>query len=175
MPIREASHDDVDSIHRVAEASWETDYPDVLSRESIEAGVDDWYSEERIRESITWSRSHMLVYEHDGEAVGFVHADLNLEDDVGHVLRVYVHPDHRRGGIGGELLEAACRALFDEGAGPIRAMALESNELGDQFYRNFGFEPVSSEEVMIGEELYRETTYELREETLASMATPSED
>ena len=175
MTIREATDDDIEAIQGIAEASWESDYPDVLSRESMEEGVDDWYSEDRIRESITWSRAHMLVSERDDDMVGFVHADLIPEDEIGHVLRLYVHPDHRQQGIGGELLGEACRTLFDEGAERIRAMVLESNELGNQFYQEFGFEPVSTEAVMIGEETYRERTYELHEEALTSMASPAED
>lgn len=49
-------------------------------------------------------------------------------------------------------------------------MALQSNELGEKFYREFGFEPIGTEDVTIADERYRETTYELREEALVSLA-----
>lgn len=93
MAIKEATRDDADSIRRVAEASWETDYPDVLSRESLAEGIDNWYSADRIRESVVWSRSYMLVEERDDEVVGVVHAAHGREDDVGHVLRLYIHSE----------------------------------------------------------------------------------
>lgn len=170
MPIRAATAADVDSIRDIAAASWKNDYPDVLSRESIDEGIDEWYSEAHIRESILWSRSDMLVYERDDDVVGFVHADYIQEDAVGHVLRLYVHPEYRGQGIGSALLETACRTLFEEGATLVRAMVLEENDLGDRFYREFGFEPVATEEVSIGDEYYRETTYELLGEALTEMA-----
>lgn len=168
MPIREATTDDVEAIGRVAEASWEIDYPDVMSRESLDEGVHEWYSTDRVREAIYWSRSHMLVAERDGDVVGFVHADVRADDDVGHVLRLYVHPDHRRQGIGGDLLEAACWALVDDGATHVRATVLESNDLGNEFYRRHGFEPAGTESVVVGDETHRETTYDLRDDALVS-------
>lgn len=170
MTIREASFEDVEAIRRVAEDSWEADYPDVMSRESLEEGVHDWYSPDRIRDSLSWSTSTLLVYEIDEGIAGFVHADLIPEDEIGHVLRVYVSPDARRSGIGGELLEAVCQRLFDEGASRIKAMALASNILGDEFYRTFGFEPVGTEAIEIGGETYKETTYGLLEEVVVSLA-----
>lgn len=170
MPIREATTDDVESIRRVAEASWELDYPDVMSRESLDEGVHEWYSADRIREAIYWSRSHMLVAEPDGDVAGFVHADVRADDGVGHVLRLYVHPDHRRQGIGGELLEAACRALADDGVTHVRATVLESNDLGNEFYREHGFEPAGTESIVVGDETHRETTYDLRDDALVSAA-----
>lgn len=170
MTIREATTDDVEAIRRVAEASWNADYPDVMSRETLDEGVHDWYSTDRIRESMYWSRSHMLVAERDGEVVGFVHADLQPDDELGHVLRLYVHPDHRRQGIGGDLLAAACRALSADGATHIRATVLESNDLGNEFYRQHGFEPAGTESVIVGEETHRETTYDLQDDALVSTA-----
>lgn len=172
MTIREATTDDVESIQSVAEASWEADYPGVMSRETLDTGVHEWYSSDRIRESLYWSRSHMLVAERDDEIAGFVHADLLADDGVGHILRLYVAPEHRRQGIGGDLLEAACRALFEDGADHIRATVLASNDLGNEFYREFGFEPGGTETVVVGDETYRETTYDLREDAMVSIVDP---
>ena len=168
MTIREATKADVDAIRRVAEASWEADYPDVMGRESLDEGVHDWYSTDRIREAIYWSRSHMLVAERDGDVVGFVHADVRADDGVGHVLRLYVHPDHRRQGIGGDLLAAACRALSEAGVTHVRATVLESNDVGNEFYRQHGLEPAGTESVIVGDETHRETTYDLREDARLS-------
>ena len=61
MSIREATTEDVEAIQRVAEDSWAADYPGVMSRESLDEGVHDWYSTDRIRDSLSWSTSIMLV------------------------------------------------------------------------------------------------------------------
>lgn len=169
VSIREATTDDVKAIRRVAEASWEADYPNVMSRKTVDEGVHEWYSTDCISEAIYWSRSHMLMAERDGEVVGFVHADLMADDGVGHVLRLYFDPAHRRPGIGGDLLEAACWALFDEGADQIRATALASNEQVNDIYRKFGFVPVGTETVMVGDERHRETTFDLGDDAMSSI------
>lgn len=83
MAIREATTEDVEGIQRVAEDSWEADYPDVMSSESLDEGIHDWYSTDRILDSLTWSTSIMLVSELDENIVGFVHADLIPEDEIG--------------------------------------------------------------------------------------------
>lgn len=54
----------------------------------------------------------------------------------------------------------------------IKAAALASNELGDGFYRTFGLEPVETDDIGIGGETYQETTYDLREEAMVSLARP---
>jgi len=161
MAIRDATTDDVDAIQEIAKTSWTADYPDILSRESIQEGLDDWYSDRRIEDSIIWSRALMLVAERDDGIVGFAHATWDVDETDGNILRVYVDPDHRGAGIGSELLEETRDRLFDVGVGRVKAMVLEGNDLGNAFYREFGFEKTDTQEIQIGEESYTECTYTL--------------
>ena len=163
MVIREATVDDIDAIRRVAEESWTRDYPDVLSRESIEEGLDDWYSEERVRDSIVWARALMLVADRDG-VVGFAHATWGTDAETGNILRVYVDPDARGEGVGSRLLEETCQTLFEQGVERVEAMVLDANELGKAFYGEFGFEETATETVPIGDDTYEECTYVLERE-----------
>lgn len=162
MTIRTATPEDAEGVRTVAEESWEADYPEILSSESIQEGLDEWYSVSGIEDAIERSYSRTLVAQRDGSVAGFVHAIWDVEKGDGHVLRLYVHPDHRGRGIGTDLLEAACEELFDSGADCVRAMVLEANDVGNEFYSDFGFEHVDTEEIDIGGEAYRENTYELR-------------
>ena len=164
MTIREATTDDIDAIQDVAQSSWTDDYPDILSRESIEDGLDEWYSDELIRDSIIWSRAFMLVAEHDGEVAGFAHATIDFDENEGTLLRVYVAPAFRNEGLGRQLLEETRDRLVDQGVERIKAMVLEANELGNAFYRGFGFEQVATEAVKIGEDTHTECTYVLETE-----------
>lgn len=159
MPPREATSDDVDAIRRVARASWETDYPEILSRESIDAGLDEWYAPEDVEEELERPRTVLYVAEDEGEVAGFAHA-LWVGSD-GDVLRIYVHPDARGEGLGRALLERARETLIAQDVDRIQAMVLEENEPGNAFYRAFGFERVDTGETTIGDERYRENTYEL--------------
>ncbi|ADB63174.1 GCN5-related N-acetyltransferase (plasmid) [Haloterrigena turkmenica DSM 5511] len=168
MAIREATVDDIDAIQSVAEESWTRDYPDILSRESIQDGLGEWYSEERIRDSIVWARALMLVAERDDEIVGFAHATWDTNADVGNILRVYVGPDARGDGIGRRLLQETCQTLFEQGVERINAMVLDANELGKAFYDDFGFERTDTEEISIGGDSYRECTYALERESYST-------
>ncbi|AXR76995.1 GNAT family N-acetyltransferase [Natrarchaeobaculum sulfurireducens] len=164
MAVRDATTDDVDAIREVAERSWTADYPDILSRESIQEGLDDWYADRRIEDSIIWSRALMLVVERDEGIVGFAHATWDVDETDGNILRVYVDPDHRGVGIGSDLLEATRDRLFDIGVERIKAMVLEKNDLGNAFYRGFGFEKTDTQQIQIGRESYVECTYTLDRE-----------
>jgi ribosomal protein S18 acetylase RimI-like enzyme len=158
MEIRPATEDDIGAIRRVAEASWETDYPDVLSRETIRDGVDQWYSEPVIMMELQSPRTELLVGEVDGELVGFVHG--HWAGNAGIILRLYVHPAHRSEGLGSELFEAAAAALRDHGVEQLRAMALEANETATAFYEGLGMVQVDAETTAIAGDQYREAVYE---------------
>jgi ribosomal protein S18 acetylase RimI-like enzyme len=157
MTIREATDDDAEAIAGVARVSWKHDYPEILSRDTVEQGVEEWYAPETIATEIDSDDAVVPVAERDGEVVGFAHA---VEDETGGtILRVYVAPDHRGEGIGGDLLGHARGALEDRGAERVRAMVLADNEPGNEFYRRFGFELDEKSETHIGEGTYRENVY----------------
>ena len=156
--VREATDDDVPAIQRVAERSWETDYPDIVSRETASEGVEEWYGEDRLRRELDSSGTGLLVAEHDGDVVGFAHAVWGTEE--GTVLRLYVDPDHRRRGVGTELLDATVDRLHDHGVDRVRATVLAANEPGNAFYRERGFEALpESHETEIAGEFYAERVW----------------
>lgn len=163
MKIRSANGGDVEKIQRVAQRSWENDYPDILTRETITDGIEEWYSTESVRADLGNPRSKILVAEEDDEIVGFVQG--HHSNGVGIVLRLYVDPDHRRSGYGTALLDAATEALTAAGADRIRAMALAANEQGCSFYRSQEMDRVESETTTIGGERYEEAVFERTEDS----------
>ena len=163
MPIRAAAEDDVDAICRVAQRAWETDYPEILTRETAEKGVGVWYAPEQIRKELDQDGTVLLVAERDETVVGFAHAALSEAGAAGNVLRLYVHPDHRREHVGRELLERTCTELAEQGADRIYGMVLTENDPGNAFYSRFGFEAVDERETTIGNESYPETRYVLEQ------------
>lgn len=147
MDLREATNDDVEGVRSVARRSWETDYPAILNRESIDQAVESWYAPERLRFDAQSDDALLLVATDDTEGVaGFAHAvesegegeDENV--DVATLLRLYVDPDHRGRGVGTRLLDAVRDRLDERGCTRLEAMVLERNELGNAFYRSYGFE-----------------------------------
>ncbi|AJF26365.1 GNAT family N-acetyltransferase [Haloarcula hispanica] len=163
MTVRPATPDDVTAINQVATAAWETDYP-LLTQETVEDGVGDWYSPEQIESELVESQTLLFVAEREGRVVGFAHATWHETDRVGYILRLYVHPDYRREGIGRTLLERTCEELFEHDIDRINAMVLSANEPGAEFYKGFGFEFADESETEIGGERYPESRYVLADE-----------
>lgn len=84
-----------------------------------------------------------LVAEIGSGLVGFVVGTLErgFPGPTGHIKDLAVHPDHRRQGLGRELLVASLRRL--ERAGAVRATleVRQSNEAALALYRDLGFAP----------------------------------
>lgn len=164
MIIRRAETDDAAAIERVAHATWQADYPEVLNRENTAEAAGDWYDEQSLRATIQRDNALVLVSSIDTEIVGFVHAYAG--DDGGDLLRLYVAPGYRGRGVGTALLDRAVEALFDSGIENIRAMVLAANDQGRAFYESRGFELVRDDaETLIDGELHRECAYQLERES----------
>ncbi|MFB6071174.1 MAG: N-acetyltransferase family protein [Halanaeroarchaeum sp.] len=158
MEIRRATGGDVPGIRRVAERSWERDYPSFLTRETIASGVEEWYGAESIRADIANPRSVVVVAVDDDTVVGFAHG--HRSDGTGHVLRVYVDPDRRRTGIATDLFQAVRREFREAGVERVRAMALAENEPGCSFYRSLGMDRVDTDTTTIDGDRYEEAVFE---------------
>lgn len=173
--MREATTGDVESIRAVAEASWERDYADLLTRDTVAAGVNDWYDEATLTELVTDERTPVRVAERDepvagseedevgeeGDVVGFAHG--YVDGETGHVLRLYVHPEERRSGTGQRVLDATVDALAERGSERVDATVLAANEQGRAFYESQGFEQVAVAETTIGGEAHPECRYRLED------------
>lgn len=167
MTIRAATADDVEAVRQVARRSWQADYPGVLTRETVEEGVEDWYAAADLAEALSRERTLLLVAEREGAVVGFTHAVRRTADDVGFIMRLYVDPDHRREGTGAALLDAVTGALREAGVERIDAAVLSANERGRAFYEAAGFELADETETRIGGESHPECRYSLSVDALA--------
>lgn len=161
MTTRRATADDVDGIRAVAGDSWRTDYPEILGDGAVESGFEEWYDHDSVESAVGADDELLYVAERDGEVVGVAHAVLDHDGAVGHLLRLYVHPNVRGEGIGGELLATMRDALFGRGVERVTAMVLAANDAGNEFYRTFGFDRVDEAETTVAGETYPENRYVL--------------
>ncbi|MFC4408065.1 GNAT family N-acetyltransferase [Haloarchaeobius iranensis] len=164
MKFRHATTDDVPEILRVAERSWEHDYPDILTRESAREAVHEWYDADRLElDAVTADTALVVAIDEAadedvaGPVVGFVHGV--VDDDTGTLLRVYVDPDYRGAGTGRALVEYAMDDFGTRGVERVEAMVLVANEPGNEFYESLGFELVQRATTTIAGEPYDENIY----------------
>lgn len=62
--------------------------------------------------------------------------------DEAHVGTVAIHPEHRRGGIGKQLMMTALREAAKEGSSLVYLEVRQSNQSAIQLYRQLGFQIV---------------------------------
>jgi ribosomal protein S18 acetylase RimI-like enzyme len=156
--LRPATPADVDDVIAVARECWETDYPDILSRETVAAGIDEWYDRDTVETDVRTADAILVVAVRGDSVVGFAHAI--WDDDTGTVLRLYVAPDARGDGIGRDLCRTAEEELALRGADRVRAMVLAANDQGNEFYEALGYERVDAGQTVIADDSYDENIYE---------------
>ena len=157
MEIREATAEDGDAIRTIARDSMEASYS--LSPRAIEGALTQWYDDEAMSRKLDEDDTLVLVAESEGEVRGFSESDLVSEGGNGDVLWLHIDPAYRGAGIGAELFEQTREALFEMGAGQLRTKVIEDNAEGNDFYEDFGFERVGTDEVEIDAESYIENIY----------------
>lgn len=164
VAVRRGTAADVDAVRRVAERSWTAAYDDILSPETIDRALAEWYDPDAVREWADRDEWPFFVAAVDGTVVGYVAGRLDVadgsEDEGGPATAslgaIYVDPDRWGEGVGGALLdrfEAACRAA-DRDA--VRLRVLAANERALSFYRHNGYAVVDERD----EELFGETVAE---------------
>ncbi|EMA37857.1 GNAT family N-acetyltransferase [Halobiforma nitratireducens] len=158
MEIRPATVDDREAIREVARDTWHDTYEE-LDDDTVDETIDDWYGEDVLERALSAAGTALLVAETDDGIVGFTHGVVH--GDEGDVLRMYVHPDHQRDGVGTALHERLRDDLEDFNMNRMRAIDFASNEGGRAFYEGLGFEKTGEGDVEIGGEKRDEVVYTL--------------
>ena len=124
VTVREVPYEEV---HGLRSAWQEEDFP----------GVDQGDYLVNAREVATKLGARVFAVEEDGEEVAF--AQLEGDASRAEVTQVYVHPDHRGGGLGTALTAAAMREASD-----VDDLWICADDLGrpKELYARLGFRPV---------------------------------
>lgn len=136
--IRTAEGHDVPGIERVARASWATTYAGIIPEEIQCRLLDTWYSAAALARALSTRGSTFLVAASAGTIVGFAQY-VRRSGATAELTRLYVLPEHQRGGIGTQLLEAGVAACRQQGARHLTVSVERDNAVGRAFYRKRGF------------------------------------
>lgn len=156
MEIREAEPSDRPAIRDVARRSMQTSYS--LEPKAIVGAIDEWYDENRVRNTLEDDDKVLLVAERDGQVVAFSDSVVTGEN-TGEILWLHVDPDYRSEDIGIELFKATSNHLRQLGASNLRGRVLADNAGGNAFYENRGLVKIGEEEVEIDGTPYVENVY----------------
>ena len=152
--IRSAERTDVEAVQRVARAAWHAAYDDVLGPDRVDETVDSWYDPERlVEDDVADPARAFVVATVDDSIVGFAEAVPDAEtstdeddpdEDLVHLYRLYVTPDHWGEGVGTALLEHVETVFADRGFTELTLTVMAANEVGVGFYESRGFERVDA-------------------------------
>ncbi|MFG2294192.1 GNAT family N-acetyltransferase [Streptomyces sp. NPDC048603] len=107
----------------------------------------------------SWDGSVVMLVEEAGEADYFGEV---MDRHQGHLVGVYVRPEHRGNGLAGALFEAALEWAWSLEAPTLERVRLyvhERNERAAAFYRRVGFEPTGRVVPMPGDPSAKEREY----------------
>ena len=159
--VRGATQEDIPDIARVHVQAWRETYTGLIPQEvldnlSVEKREIGWRSALRER-----SAASLLVYEHEGEVVGF--ADVGPEREkhplyTGELYAIYLLKAFHRHGYGRALFQEAVGALRAAGHGGMRLWVLETNPTRE-FYEHMGGERLKQKEISFGGATLSEVAY----------------
>jgi ribosomal protein S18 acetylase RimI-like enzyme len=108
ITIRHARPEDLAAVRDLLAASWQDTYEPIYGRTKVDALTARWHSLEAL--AAQHRRGVLrLVADADGRLLGTASATVG-EDGTIHLRQLYVHPDHKRRGIGAALLDAMVTA-----------------------------------------------------------------
>ncbi|ERG96639.1 GNAT family N-acetyltransferase [Haloquadratum walsbyi] len=162
MDIRNAAIEDIEAIRSVARESLAASYGHVIDDETIDAAIEEWYSEDALEETLVDDESTFVLAVDDGGPIGFAQSDLITgREAIGYIDWLHVGPDHRGVGIGSQLLSRLRQALMNAGADRLEGRVLTENETGLGFYEDQGFSVAGKRTVSINDEIFTERIYSL--------------
>ena len=108
-----------------------------MSRELIEHGLTWSWTPARVQHFITGAESSVIVARREQRIAAF--AIMHFGDDVAHLNLLAVAPEHRRQGIGSQLMEWLTATAIAAGVFRINLEVRTQNDLARSFYERLGF------------------------------------
>jgi ribosomal protein S18 acetylase RimI-like enzyme len=156
--IRPALPVDAPGIAAVARVTWDATYAHSISAHNRRQFLDRAYSPEAVRATIERESDWFYVATRGRQVVGFAQY-LRRFDGEGELVRIYVHPDHQRRGIGRAFLKSGLAALAEAGIGQCYVSVEMDNRPARAFYERFGFRLRREYGRFLGDQIIRLAEY----------------
>jgi GNAT superfamily N-acetyltransferase/drug/metabolite transporter (DMT)-like permease len=147
VTVRAATGDDAPALSDLLARAWRATYAELMSPETIEKAIDEYYGEDRIRHEAApsldgrdWS-GYLLAEDATRHPLATIGGGMTAPG-VGEVFVLYADPERRREGAGRALLRALSAPQVELGATEQWVSVTKGNRLGMPFYLAQGFEVV---------------------------------
>jgi ribosomal protein S18 acetylase RimI-like enzyme len=156
--IRPALPDDAPGIAQVARVTWDATYGQSIAAHNRRQFLDRAYSLEAVRATIEREPDWLYVATYGQKVVGFAQYLRRFDGD-GELVRIYIHPDHQRRGIGRAFLKNGLAALAAAGIGQCYVSVEMDNSPARAFYERFGFRLHREYGRFLGDQIIRLAEY----------------
>ncbi len=147
MSVRIATLADVSRIREIAELTWPETYRTIITPEQIEYMLNWMYSKEKIVEAIESANQDFLVWENNGETLGFAGIEHGYKGKlITRLHKLYVLPETQGTGAGKHLLNAVIEEAKKNNSTLLHLNVNKANKAVN-FYQHVGFQ-IAEEEVL---------------------------
>ena len=108
-----------------------------MSRDLIEQGLTWSWTPARVQHFITGADSSVIVARRERHVAAF--AIMHFGDDVAHLNLLAVAPEHRRQGLGSQLMDWLTTTAIEAGVFRINLEVRTQNDAARSFYERLGF------------------------------------
>jgi ribosomal-protein-alanine N-acetyltransferase len=109
-----------------------------MSRDMIEQGLTWSWTPARVQHFISGTESSVVVARREQRIAAF--AIMHFGDDVAHLNLLAVSPEHRRQGLGRQLMQWLTTTAIEAGVFRINLELRTHNEAARSFYQRLGFD-----------------------------------
>lgn len=159
--VRPATPGDIPGVAAVAHDTWKVTYALSVSEQNQRQHLRRAYANQALRTAISQMRGWFYVAVENEAVVGFAQY-VRRFDTQGELVRMYVHPNFQRRGIGRDLLETGLTAMNAAGIDQCYVSVEVSNLVARTFYERFGFRPQRDHARFLGDQIIRLVEYTAR-------------
>jgi len=156
--IRPATPVDVNGVTKVARYTWNITYAQSVAPHNRRWFLGRAYTSQALCEAINHERGWFFVALQGESVVGFANY-VRRSDGQGELIRIYVHPDHQRRGIGIGFLAIGLAEMAATGINHCYVSAEANNAPARAFYERFGFRLNREYGRFLGDQIIRLVEY----------------
>lgn len=149
IEIKEVNLEDIPEIQSISKIVWPVTFAEILSQEQISYMMDMMYSTESLTRQIQVENHHYILAQKDGEFLGYLSYQNQVENEYCKVHKIYVLPTAQGLGVGKVLIEYAKQQAMEGGDSELRLNVNRYNK-ALEFYKHIGFAILKTEDIDIG-------------------------
>lgn len=138
MKIVKAKVQDIPLIQKIAEKSWRSHYPGIISHEQIEYMLEQMYSKSELKKHFENPNYHYYLIQEDDQFLGFVGFEFHLEPETTKLHRIYFLKEAQGKGFGKKALKLVVNETKKIDNKRV-ILTVNKNNSAKKFYESQGF------------------------------------